>query len=337
MSEDTAIFDTGSNKKYTVTGSGSAYNVTVSGDAVTFSNFTVSNNSHGVEFDVENSANVTISSNSSLNLYGFFYTGHEGTFNIQQGSTVTVNGTVSAGYLGIAGTLNISGNGASVSGLLYHDAAYGGSDSAGSTINITNGGSLYGPFNSINGTINIDGSGSVFNSGGSAYWHELNASGLITGSNGAVLNGGVTNHATIEATKGDFKITGELQGSGTLKIDNNATLELGGDSDNNVTFLNHAMLQLDKGIKETGFLQGFTNNDTIDLKDQNVTSVSETISGNVTTVDFYDGSTLAQELKFNGSYSANDLYVHSDGKGGTIIEYQNGTTHKDDLFVSQTS
>jgi hypothetical protein len=224
-----------------------------------------------------------------------------------------VNGTVKSFLVRVVnnGTINVDGNSAYLD--MISNRSNGSSIDSSSIVNISNG-----------ATVNI------------AVGYSGDQSGTITGSNNATLTGN-TSAGKIEARSGTFHVDATT-GGGNMQIDSGATLDLGGNTTDTVTFLTHSMLQLDKGVSATGFLYGFTGNDTIDLKDQNVTSVSETISGNVTTVDFYDGSTLAQELKFNGTYSANDLYVHSDGKGGTMIEYQNGNaTHKDDLFVSQTS
>ncbi len=64
-------------------------------------------------------------------------------------------------------------------------------------------------------------------------------------------------------------------GSGIYQINSGATLEIGASTSDNVMFLHNAILELDKGIGEGGFLQNFSTGDSVDQIGVTVTSLSE--------------------------------------------------------------
>ena len=129
----------------------------------------------------------------------------------------------------------------------------------------------------------------------------------------------ITNDGLIIAVGGTLKVLGSLIGSGTLGIASGSTLELGGNSSNNIVFMDQATLLIDKGAHETGFLQNFGLGDSVDLAGQAVTSVTASASGTSTVLDLYDGSTLSDQLTLKGHMTLSDFHLAKDGTGGTVV------------------
>jgi hypothetical protein len=137
----------------------------------------------------------------------------------------------------------------------------------------------------------------------------------------------ITNDGVIVASGGTLKILGSVEGDGALAINARATLNLGGNSSEDVVFLNHATLMIDKGAHETGFLEGFEFGDKVDLADQAVTAVTTTHTGFDTIVDLYDGSAMSDQLSFLGQLRPSDLAVAKDGSGGTTLTLDSHLCH----------
>ena len=331
---DTANFTTGSNKAYVVNGTARAYTLNIS-DSVTFNNFSLSNGFEGVRVNLNAGANASIGTGSALKLTGYFYSGTDGSLNVAARSVLNDYGSVSGGFLNVAGTLNVSGRSATVSGINNHDQPFGGTLSKGGIINVTNGGSLTNSFFAMDGTINISGAASTYSMTGVSWFpHTAVATdGRINGSNGAVLSvsGAVANNGLITAQSGKFDITGQVvsgsSGAGSFQVDRGATLELGGSSNENVAFLSNAILQLDKGVAETGFLQNFSTGDAIDLSGTTLTGLKAIASAGITTLTAFAGTAAVDTFRLNGNYGLGNFQAHADGHGGTLISYVPPSTH----------
>ncbi len=179
---DTALFNTGSFKPYTVSGTGTGQHVTVTGDDVTFRNFSIANGGNGVYLTVNGGANVTVAAGSTFDLTGFFYNADDGSLSLDH-AELTVHGTVKNGFLHINanGLLRVAGSAATVSGFDEHGQASGGNVDATATIDITGGGHLTNTFTTMAGTIEISGAGSTFQTNSLSYTSEVSAIGRIVG------------------------------------------------------------------------------------------------------------------------------------------------------------
>jgi hypothetical protein len=336
VSEDSAVFATGSNQAYTVTGTGHATAITVSHDSVTFKNFTFSNDDGTgsvPNITVENNANATFSATSNLNLFtlqsgeGYGECGSLVVTNAQ----LTIHGLIEAEpYINAGGVVTVSGAAAQLQIFPgVHEGGQFGAVAKGGVVNIVNGGEVTGAFASVDGTINVSGSQSRLSGA------TINADGSVNGSNGGSIQGNTTpspyqpagqvvNNGNITATNGLFKIDADVQGTGTLAIDNGATLELGYNTSNNVTFLNHANLLIDKGVIQTGFMQHFSTNDTIDFVGQeDVSSLSVAFANGKTLLTLYDGASISDQLTFASDLTAGNFYAKQDSSGGgTLVAFE---------------
>ena len=279
-------------------------------------------------------ADVSIGTGSAFNLYGYFEIATAGSLNIAARSVLNDHGSISGGFLNVAGTLNVSGHGATAVGILERGAPVGGTLGKGGVINVTNGGSLTDTFDTMDGTINVSGAASTYMTGiGVSPPPAVASDGRINGSNGAVLSitGMLENLGLITAQSGKFDIAGQVVssslGAGSFQIDGGATLELGGSSNEDVAFLSNATLQLDKGVTETGFLRNFSTGDAIDLLGTKLTGLNAVAIAGTTTLTVFAGTAAADTFKLSGNYGFNNFQVRADGYGGTLISYVPPGTH----------
>jgi hypothetical protein len=332
VSEDSAVFDTGSNRAYTVSGIAHAKSLTVSSDKVTFNNFTFSNDD-GTGFaptvTVENNADVTISAASTVSLfdgYGGSPFNDSGVLRVSN-AELTIHGAVNS-QIDIAanGTVTVSGSEAQLAVYVGDDInAHYGSVEKGGVLNVKDGGSVTGQLSSVDGTVNL--------SDGALSGAIIKTDGTLNVSHGATINnlpgndegtyGFFSNDGAINVASGIFALTGGVAGSGTITIDKNAALDLGGSSSNNVVFMNQANLQIASGATETGFLQSFGKGDTIDVGGVVASSLAVSNSGCNTILSLYDGSSIADQLTFAGNFSSSNFYAETDSsKAGTLIAFE---------------
>ena len=350
---DTAVFDTGSRKGYTVSGGGQAASVTVSHDTVTFTDFAGGDSYGQSTFNVDDGATVTLAAGSDVQMLGHFAT-VDGTVHVDR-ATFIDKGVV-LGNLDFGAGARVFVNGpsavmASASSVL----------AAGSVLTVENGGAYSSSENIVNGIVRVDGSTSIFGGstvvsnggvmalgdgtlgGDQGYYNILYGSdvratgGLATVDKGGFVVGNgtiypdnqsggpalasdtITDNGSIVALEGTLKILGSVDGRGTLDIGPRSTLELEGNASNNVVFLSQATLLIGKGVHETGFLRAFGVGDKVDLAGQASTSETVHLAGTTTILDLYNKSTLADQLMFKGHFTRQDFTVSKDGSGGTLV------------------
>jgi hypothetical protein len=258
-------------------------------------------------------------------------------------------------------------SGAIVDGPRYGVDAFG----QGGNISVTNHGSITGGTDAIyeftlnSGTESLDNFGSLtgdiaLSSGPSvtptitneigADW-SLNGSNQVTGSaltnNGTIDSNGtsvlsgltsLTNAGTIEVQSGSLQLgaSSAISGTGTLKIDTGATLEItsGVSSSETVVFNSTTgMLKLDQAENFHGVVSGFStadgtqaHSDQIDLADINhhSTSFSETFNASTDVLTVSDGTTTAN-IQFSGNVGSlnfvddGNLVGGASGTSGTIV------------------
>ncbi len=135
------------------------------------------------------------------------------------------------------------------------------------------------------------------------------------------------NNSVIEAQGGLLDITGNVTGSGTLQIDNAATLELGGSSSETVNFAAGAVgkLKLDTATSFTGSITNVAVGDVIDLANvapASITSIQWKTNFPRLTV-FNNSTTIVSYGSVTGAVANIDTIDHwvvsSDGSGGSNL------------------
>lgn len=215
-----------------------------------------------------------------------------------QPSTLVLEGgtSVTGGSLtvGLVGTLDVAGLGASLSQLHVNN---------------------YGTFVVEDDAI-LELAGTTVTGDGS-----LHISGIIEASGWDIIGGRIFNDGVIEITGGKLEITGSISGSGKIIVDAGATLEFDGANDQIIDF--HGLggeLVLD-GASFKGAIEGLEVTDKIDLshikfKDQ-PTATYDAESG-VLTVSDKAGHTVSFKLS-GADYSDVVFATSSDQNGGTLI------------------
>ncbi len=185
------------------------------------------------------------------------------------------------------------------------------------------------------GTIIIQDGGVLNNNAAGSTYSTVEAGGKIIGVNGGMLAGSVVNAGVIEAAAGNFHVTASVTSStiagvaaGSFLIDSHAVLDLGNNTNQGMTFLSNAELDIEKGFMTHGLLRGFTTGDKIDflgqtaLPGQTVPAINVHAGlNNISIIDFTNGRQVVQEVTLQGSYSSSNLYAQADGHGGTIIGF----------------
>ena len=135
----------------------------------------------------------------------------------------------------------------------------------------------------------------------------------------------IINQGLIEATtSGQVTLASTVSGTGRLRIDNGATLELGGGGsvDQSIDFLGSTgILKLDNSVNMASQISGFSSSDLIDFADINfVDSNQATFSGTTAGGELRvsDGIHTAT-LALLGQYLASTFVSSSDGHGGTLV------------------
>ncbi len=146
------------------------------------------------------------------------------------------------------------------------------------------------------------------------------------------LNQAVANAGTIEANGGALVLAGAISGSGALKIDAGAKLEVAGSIvSSETTLFNGAgsILQLDQANSFASTISGYGFGNLIDLHGVNATSA--TLAGSTLTVTKSDLSTFT--LTLSGSYNGRAFAVQGDGAGGSWISVSGVTTTGTDALI----
>ncbi|MGY8683250.1 FecR domain-containing protein [Bradyrhizobium sp. UFLA05-153] len=260
--------------------------VTVTG-TVAFDNETVDNDS---TIEIQAGATLTLDKGTKVaNSSGTITVDDQGVLVLDQaeitGGTLTLSGTlVSTGISAInsaditnAGTIDVTGGTLTIDPLVQHtitnqnliEANGGELDITGDliinagTLEAINGGVLkLGTVTVTNtkGTVTVDGTSKLYLSDVTINGGSLGNAGniyVVTGSNS--ITAAVTNTGTIEVQGGTLDLAGGLSGTGSLIIDDGATLELAGANAQTVTFAGGAdTLQLDNvaGQSFTGTIAG---------------------------------------------------------------------------------
>lgn len=137
----------------------------------------------------------------------------------------------------------------------------------------------------------------------------------------ASITGTITNNHFIEVHTGTLTLFGSLSGSGSVKIDAGATLEIKNAVAQTVTFGGAgAELEIDTATFG-GSIAGFAAGEKIDLStftwDSASTAVYNSATGNLVVSDTHGHS---YTLKLIGNYSDAHFITSSDGTGGTVVE-----------------
>ncbi|WP_257166230.1 VCBS domain-containing protein [Bradyrhizobium sp. SRS-191] len=210
---------------------------------------------------------------------------------VLDGGTTITGGTLE---VRIAGTLEIAGHDVTLSG-----------------VDVEN----LGVFTVDLGAI-VDLAGTKVSGDGTLYVY-----GTITASGLSGLSGTIFNYGTIEITAGTFEITGDVTGSGTIKVDDGATLTVDGHLDQIVDLSSKGSSEL--VIDDTSFsakIAGLGVSDKIDLqtiKWTPTTTASYDAETGVLTVVDGQGHSIA--LTLIGNYSDAHFAGSDDGHGGTLI------------------
>lgn len=150
---------------------------------------------------------------------------------------------------------------------------------------------------------------------------ELHVHGTITASGTSGLSGTIYNDGTIEITGGTFEITGDVQGSGQIKVDADAILKIDGHIEQTIDFSSKGSSEI--VIDDASFsakLAGLGVGDKIDLqtiKWTEATTASYDADTGVLTVVDGQGHSIA--LTLVGDFSDLHFAGSKDANGGTLI------------------
>jgi hypothetical protein len=231
--------------------------------------------------------NVSLALSSTLNLAS-------GTFELNNGSLQTTLLTI-----GLAGLL------------LAEHGTYA------MSMPLVNGGQFVvasnGTMIDITGTLSGLGSFTI-NSGATLQF----SSGLHT------ISGALADNGTVEVTNGTLEVAGSCSGSGDLRIDAAAVLQLDGANALNVAFGGSTgELVLKDPAEFTGTISGLTGTDRIDLANidwatAQLSNVSYSASTNITTLVITDG-VHTDTVRLMGDYTGSSWTFSSDGSGGAVM------------------
>ena len=142
--------------------------------------------------------------------------------------------------------------------------------------------------NAAGATFDLTSNDAQISNGGTSTTLTIVNAGLIakTGGNGlSTITGTITNSGTIESASGTLRLTGSPGGTGTLKIDSGATLDLANGLSNTQAVIftggGGATLKLEKDVS-IKTLTGFGAGDRLDIANGTITSA--TLAGTTLTV-----------------------------------------------------
>src|SRR3984893_13826903 len=291
------------------------------GISLTLDDVTVS----GTTFDdTASGAIIQVDGNSTLTLHGATING--GTINDY---STNASGSIIAGDIDVTADSTITGASLNQGDLKIEQGISLTLDNVavvGTSIEVDGGASSpVGNLILTNGTT-ISGSQLTIDSGDQLTMNGAN----ITGGSGTGLGTGaivgfgtisdaLVNNATLEAKGGTLDVTGAISAGGSAKIDQAATLELGGPSAQGVLFDGSAAtLKLDDPFHFSGHITGLVVGDTIEVATAaNVTVTTATLDGSTLTVTESNG----QILTFNvaGQLIENDFHINNLAGGGADL------------------
>jgi len=138
----------------------------------------------------------------------------------------------------------------------------------------------------------------------------------VTGT--GTIAGAIANSGLVDAKGTTLDVTGDVTGTGSLRIEKASALELGGNADQTIAFaaaVTNGVLILDHPADQFGTITGFVKGDKIDLK--GLVATSHVYAGGV--LELFDGATEVDSLNVSGSFTGFKFVLSSDGQGGTDI------------------
>jgi hypothetical protein len=247
-------------------------------------------------------ATLTLGSKNKLTLSGHATLG--GLIN-GAGTVVVANAAVSGLTIGGTDLLSDTGNATQTGALTIGDAT-----AAKAGLSIVAGANW-----TINGAVGI--------AHGTATTSGLTVAGTLikSGATGtSVINLITTDTGLIEVAAGTLDVSNKLSGTGVLKIDAGATLEIDTTTASSLTTTFNgatATLAIKTPATFAATLSGFAVGDTVDLLGHKATGAS--INGSDQLVIVNGAGTVAT-LQLTGAYSGATFAIGSDGKGGTNVK-----------------
>ena len=265
----------------------------------------------------------TASLNESLTFAGTFAESAGATLTLASTDTLKLTGAASlSGVINGAGTVAVSN--ATASGLTI-----GGTDAMSVTGSLTQTGKVtIGDATTASASLSVAKgatwtiNGAVGISHGSSTASSLKILGTLikSGATGtSVINLATADNGLIEAGVGTLDFSNKLTGSGALKIDTGATLEVDSTAASTLTVTfngSGATLALKKPTKFASTISGYAVGDTIDLLKIAATGASINASDQLVIVN---GSKSVATLQLTGNYSGATFTIGSDGNGGTNV------------------
>jgi hypothetical protein len=236
---------------------------------------------------------TSFTNNATINLDngGDLWVGYNPSSGFQTGFTLVNDGVINLTdgiiYGGViqGGTIAGTASGLLEDGVTLQDVTYQGTLDA--SVFIGDGFTLEGTGGTGAGT--IGGTGTIV----------INADAFLTGTGG--IQSTTNNYGIIEADTGLLRIDGILTGPGALEIAAGSTLELGGATEENVSFTGSSglppvggVLAIDGGASDTGVVSGLGAGDIIELLGYTVADAS--ITGTTLTADLVGGGTKTLEV-----------------------------------------
>jgi VCBS repeat-containing protein len=148
-----------------------------------------------------------------------------------------------------------------------------------------------------------------------------------TGAGGLTVHSDLVNDGLLWANGGDLHFDGDISGTGSALISGNASLELGGSFNEQITFDDSASgtLKLDHSVDFKGILSGFGDHDSIDLGDILAATASLNYTANAAgtggTLTVNDGVHTAS-IAFTGQYAASDFHIASDSGNHALVQIE---------------
>ena len=231
------------------------------------------------------------------------------------GAATLSSGTIAAGAFALTG----SSTALTLGEILTYSGTF--NVGAGSTLGIASGDGLTETAAVVNnGLISLSG-GTLTSSGAGSSLTD--AAGSTLSGYGTVTATTFANAGTIEASGGTLTLTNAVTGTGGLKIDGGADLEVGGAiaSGATATFNGaNATLTLDQASTFGATIGGISANDTIDLV--GITANGAMVNGSNQLVVTENGTTVAT-LQLDGAYSGFTFVPQSVSGGTDIVATQN--------------
>ncbi len=248
---------------------------------------------------------------------------NSGVVQVDAGSALNVDGTtITHGRVTGDGAIHVTGNSA-IDGAKVdiHQITV----DAGDTLKLDDT-TVTGTAIADHGTVKVDAHETLSLSGmtltGGAVTVETDA--LVQTGGNVTLTTDVTNDGTIEVQDGALKISGSVEGSGSVKIDSDARFELDGSDTQDIVFAGSgAELQLDAASSFGGKIAGLTATDELDLRligyGTNTTGTYVSNANNTGGVLTITDGTHSISLTLVGDYRHAHFAGATDGTGGTLI------------------